>query len=114
MLKAIAMVLLFASTSFAQQWYTANQHTVAWDAGDGAVSYRLYLKQTGGNPILVGESQTTQASFTLPTIGRYFPCVQSVAGEDVSEIVCSDAAANCQNGETFGIKMNPGNPKNLR
>lgn len=110
----IAACLLVASVASAQQWYTANSHTVAWDAGDGAVSYKLYLKQLGGTPILIGEAQATQAVFVLPAVGRYYPCVQSVAGEDVSEIVCSDVAANCLNNNTFGIKMNPGNPHNLR
>lgn len=112
---ALALLLSFAAGAQAQEWYTANQHTVSWDAGEGAVSYRLYLKPVkGGDPVLIGEVQATQAAFTLPGVGRFYPCAQSVNGDDASEIVCADVAANCLGGNTFGLKLNPGNPRNLR
>ena len=110
----ILAILMFASPAISETWYTANQHTVAWGAGEGAVSYRIYLKQGNGTPVLLGDVQTTQAVFTLPGVGRYYACAQSVNGEDVSEIVCSDLPENCLDGQTFGLKINPGKPKDLR
>ncbi len=115
LLLVLAIVLL-AVPAFAQTWHTANQHTVSWNAGDGAVSYNLFLKPAkGGDLIQIGNVTDTQAVFTLPGVGRYYACAQSVSVDgDVSEISCSDVAENCKDGVTFGLKINPGKPTNLR
>ena len=113
----ILAVMFLASVASAQEWYTANQHQVGWEAGEGAISYNIFLKPAKGTvePILIGNVSATQAPFTLPGVGRYFPCAQSVSEDgDVSEIVCSDLPENCLNGITFGLKMNPGKPQHLR
>lgn len=115
-LLTVILALLVTVSAHAQEWYTANQHTVAWEAGEGAVSYNILLKPNkGGDPILIGNVSATQAPFTLPGVGRFYPCAQSVSVDgDVSEIVCSDVAENCLNGIVFGLKLNPGKPSNLR
>lgn len=115
-LLIVLAILLFAGGASAQTWHTANQHTVAWDAGDGAESYNLFLKPfKGGEPIMTGTVSVTQAVFTIPRVGRYFACVQSVSADgDVSELACSDVTEDCLNGATFGLKINPGKPHNLR
>jgi hypothetical protein len=119
----IAMVLI-AGLSHAETWHTANQHTFEWDAGDGVTtSYKTFLKPWKGGAMIPGpEVTTTSVVLTMPSEGRFFPCVQAVrviADEPdpfYSDIVCADVAINCQGGEAFGFRyfVPPGNPKNLR
>ena len=119
----VVLMLMTAGMSYGQTWYTANSHTFGWDVVDTATSYRTFLKPwKGGEMLTTVEVTTPQATVTLTVEGRFYPCVQAVRvpeGETeplLSDVVCSDVAVNCQNGNIFGFRyfVPPGNPHNLR
>ena len=123
----VAMSFLFAVAVGAQQWHTANQATVAWEAvvGDGIV-YDVLLanSQTDPdktNPVVIGtDVSETSFTVTLGVEGRYFAGVQAKRYVDdetlVSEISWSDDPLVCLDGNTFGLRyfIPPGQAKKLR
>lgn len=129
----VLVSFLLVSAAVAQVWYPANQKTVAWDVvttddsglplPPGAiVGYKAYYKTTlVTTPVFLIELAVNQVTVTFPAEGSYFFGVSAIRKEgDVlvseSPISWSDLAANCQNGETFGIRFykNASGPRNLR
>jgi hypothetical protein len=105
----------------AQEWHTANQVTVAWDASDGStvtppipqneISYRLYLANAITDPNKTNKAKIAdgvvelQRTVTIGTPGKYFvgvSAIRTVSGKIVgeSEVMWSDAA-----NPPFGIQM---------
>lgn len=128
LIRAIVVGVLIASPVGAQQWYTANQITFAWDPVDKIVStdtikYQPAVKMTGGVPVAVGpEVIDTRATISFQSEGRYYLCVQALRypqGESSplrSEFACSDNPASVLNGQTFGVAyyLAPPAPTGLR
>ena len=130
-LLAIVLSLLLIGPAIAQEWYTANQITVAWDASDGStvdpvipqneISYYVYLSnfmtdQNKENPTRIGETGETQFVITLADSGQYMvgvSAIRTVEGEVVgeSEITWSDTSD-----PPFGIRFYgaPPAPTSLR
>jgi hypothetical protein len=135
-LLIIISILLTASLSNAQTWWTANQVTVAWDAVappkdaqgadlPGAIKYQAYIKfqDAAATPVPVGGViDETQQVISFSNEGRYFVCAQTLrfppdeAEPQKSAIVCSDNAAVCSGGSPFGVKffIAPGGPGGLK
>lgn len=107
---AIAYILMaLPIMAIAQTMHPANQKTMAWDAAERATFYRVYLKPAaGGDEILIGETEATQYTATMPGEGRWYIGVESVRvvdGEEVgkSAISWSSDPAVCVDGEAFGV-----------
>lgn len=136
----VMLLLFFSSLTEAQEWKTANQVTVAWDAvtvkqdgeaipAEDIVEYTLYLSNAvtdpdKSNPVEIGSTRELQYTITLNTEGKYFAGIKSkrivvnadqteeVVGE--SEIVWSDDPAVAPN--PFGLRyyLPPASPSGLR
>jgi len=118
MLFILAPAALFAAVD---NWHTANQFTVAWDAvttledgtpvpANSTVSYKVYTKPDGApSPITEVASVTVlEATITLSTEGKYIigiKAIRSVDAVQVSEstISWSDDSAVVSSAETFGV-----------
>lgn len=95
--------------AIAQTFHPADQKTIAWEAAERATFYRIYVKPaTGGDEVLLGETEATQYTATMPSEGRWYIGVESVRvvdGEEVgtSAISWSSDPAVCMDGEAFGV-----------
>ncbi len=84
----IGIFILFCDASIAQEWKTANQYTLSWDAvttkvdgnpfssGD-VIEYTVFLANSVTdpdkvNPVEVGTTAETSYVLTLNTEGKYF------------------------------------------
>ena len=127
LLLTLALCLSLTPGTEAQQWTTANQITVVWDAvtvPTGTVTYQVYTKLelgAAGSEVLVKTVTPTQVLITFLVEGRYFigvKAVRTVGGVDVgaTNISWSSDATACLNGVTFGAQyyVPPGPIKNLR
>jgi len=129
-MKRILLTGLFLLTltiySYAQEWMTVNQATIAWDAvtklsdnssvpSDNIIEYTVYLANalTDPNkehPITVETVNGTECTVTLTEEGRYFVGVKAIRrladGTLVSEstIGWSDDPAIAYEGNTFGLQ----------
>lgn len=112
-LLVLLILWTLPEVSEAQQWTTANQVTVSWDAvtvTSGTVSYKTYYRPAaGGAETYAGTVTSTQDTITLTIEGRYFLGVRSVRNVDgleleSSRISWSDNPADCQGGVTFGVQ----------
>ena len=136
-LMALILLSVGAASSrdlCAQVWHPANQVTLAWDAvttlQDGTtipagnvVKYQAFkrlLPATTGEAV-GGEVVTLQQAVSFSVEGGYFLGVKALRYVDSvlvsqSEISWSDVAANCANGEAFGVTywMAPSMVKGLR
>ena len=136
--SVIAILLIFTGIAFAQQWYTANQATVEWDAvttldnGDplpptDIMEYVVYLANAitdpnKDNPSEIATTTSTSQLITLNVEGSFFVGVKAVrkiadgtvVGE--SEVAWSDDPQFVQGGETFGLRyfLPPAAPGNMR
>ncbi len=129
----LALFFVLGGLAYGQTWYPANQKTVAWDVvpidSEGQplppgsiVAYQVYFKTTtNATPVYFGETNATQITMTFPTQGSYFVGVMAVQKEGAvvvsqSNIMWSDQAIACKDGQTFGIRFykNPGDPKGMR
>ena len=117
-LIAVLAVMFFSTGAFAQNWNTANQVTLAWDAvpqdkpTDQPNKYQVYTK--AGSPTATpqkagAETIARQQSVTFATEGRYYLCVGAIRypqGETIgihsSRLACSDIAADTATG-AFGV-----------
>ena len=130
----ILAILFFASAASAQVWHPANQVTLAWDAvttlQDGTnipagstIKYQVYkrlLPATTGE-MAGAEVTALQQAVSFSVEGGYYLGVKALRYVDSalvsqSEIAWSDVAANCANGEAFGVTywMQPSMVKGLR
>ena len=124
----LLLFVLLAGTAWAvDQWHTANQRTMAWDAVSppvnifepssflGVIRYKVFLQSTDlsgapvGNPIELAEIDATQYTITFPGQGVFIAGVRSVLileGQQVGEsaIVWSNNPASVQGGVTFGFR----------
>jgi hypothetical protein len=134
MAGALVAALLLTPAAWAQDWHTANQSTVAWDAvttdADGnpvpgageRVTYVIYLANAvtdpnKDNPAEIGTTQDLQLLITLGTKGSYWVGVKSVLEVDdgqggwttASESIIgwSDDPQYAQGGVTFGLRYYP-------
>jgi len=117
------MFLSFGGVVLGQNWHTANQVTLGWDAVsemvDGTpigatdkVKYKVYIKNalTGGEPVELGEVEVLEYLITLNTEGSYFLGVKSLrySSEDTllsESIICWSDVAECAEGEEpFGVR----------
>lgn len=103
----ILLIVLFASSVWAQTWHPTNQITMAWDAATNATKYKLYTKSVDGtNIVLKAEIVGTSYTYTFTEEGRYFLGVQSIReidGETLeSTISWSDNIDVCQDAVNFG------------
>lgn len=123
-LLTLMMLLLIPASSWAQQWVTANQISVAWDpvsVSSGVVSYKTYTKPAaGGVETFFSTVTTTTATITFAVEGRYFLGVQTVRTLDgtelLSTIAWSNNPADCRGGVTFGAQyyIPPAAPGGMR
>ena len=128
-----ALIAVPIAYSAVDNWYPANQRTVAWDAvttlEDGTplpegstVSYEVfYAKEDKTGQMSLGITSATSFTVTLPAEGKYIIGVQAIrniVGVDPirSTMAWSDDPTKCQNGATFGIifYIKPGNVGGLR
>lgn len=123
-------VLLLAAQAFAQTWHTADSKVLAWNAvapiqPTDIITYQVYSKfrTPDAAPQAIGTpTADNQLTVTFSQEGSYYLCVQTVRlpeGETdplVSDIVCSNQAEYCLDGQTFGVKyfVKPNNPGGLR
>ena len=129
-LLIILAILMFAAPAMAQQWYTANQVTLAWNeypkmlTTDSSNKYQVYSRNdlvSLGNK--VGEEVTsTQLVISLSVEGRYYLGVKTIrypAGETVGIPSAGTAWSNVvedTNNNPFGVLyfVAPGFPGGLR
>jgi hypothetical protein len=113
----ILAILIFASPTMAQTWYTANQVTLAWDAvpkvltTDQPNKYQVYTRNdlvSIGSKI-GGEITTTQLVVSFTVEGRYYLGVEAIrypVGETVgiksATKAWSNVAADTAN-SPFGV-----------
>lgn len=131
---AIGLILL-ASFTFADvsNWKTTNQLTVAWDAvttlDDGtaipanySISYRIYtaLGNSSATPIPGAVTNSTQATVTFATEGKYVIGVKAIKLDSTSTEISESAISWSDDplvvsGGTFGAVyyLAPSGPKNL-
>ena len=122
----LVLFLTFSVTAFSQEWHTANQITITWDAvtelqGGVAIpetdiiEYRVYLSNTitdpdKTNPAEIDITGDTSYVITLVNEGQYFVGLQTIRklvdGEVIGEsyIGWTDDPAIVSNGVTFGIR----------
>lgn len=122
----LVLALTFTGITFAQEWHTANQITISWDAvtemqGGVAIpetdiiEYKIYLSNAvtdpdKTNPAEIDSVNATSYTITLVNEGSYFVGLQTIrtladetfAGESV--IGWSDDPAIVLDGHTFGIR----------
>jgi hypothetical protein len=125
----ILAVVLFCTSAIANVdlLHKANKASVAWDAADGATSYRVYTQPLGGGePTHIADTQTPEYTIEFSADGAVLVGVQSVRAvllpgmieptEEVSTISWSNIATVCLNGQTFGLywMVPPGNAYGLR
>jgi hypothetical protein len=129
-----AALVAFAAPAQAQTWHTANQVTLAWGAvttlADGTaipaadvVKYQVYKRLIPSTvyEAVGGEITATQQVVNFLAEGGYYLGVKALRYVDgklvkESEIAWSDVAANCANGEAFGVTywLAPSMIKNMR
>lgn len=118
----VLLLLLTPAIAFAvDNWHTANQITVAWDAvtqlSDGSpvpptstINYKIYIRPDGAaSPITeIASGTATQATITLVAEGKYVAGIKAVrieSGETISEsaISWSDDPIVVSAAGTFGV-----------
>ena len=131
MKKSIAFLfgfgfLLYTALGLGQEWHTANQFTVTWDAvtemqGGYAIpetdiiEYRLYLSNAitdldKTNPAEIDVTGDTSYVITLVNEGQYFVGLQTIRklanGDVIGESIIgwTDDPAIVLDGVTFGIR----------
>jgi hypothetical protein len=130
----LAIVLMVPVFALAEEWVTANQVTVAWDAvtvPDGTVSYFVYVKNTGTGNLLgtidtvngkaLLETTNLQAAIAFTEEGKYHIGVATkrIPNGQTEELVSIVNWSNV-NGEStpnpFGVSyfVIPASPINLR
>jgi hypothetical protein len=135
-LLIIISILLTASLSNAQTWWTANQVTVAWDAVappkdaqgvdlPGVIKYQTYYRTdlVSLGTILGGEVEQPQATVTVPGEGRFWLGVETVRYVDgqptpfrSTRKAWSNVAEDCGPDGPFGVMffIAPGSPGGLK
>ena len=135
MLFLIMFLILFASSVYAQTWWTANQVTVAWDAVEPSqptdtISYYVYLKFVQTNEQL-GDIDTdngkaflevadTQVTISFSVEGKYYVGVATKRLVEDGTVITTEINWSDINGEStpnpFGVSfyVTPNIPKNLR
>ncbi len=121
----LILFLTFSVTAFSQEWHTANQITITWDAvtemhGGVAVpetdiiEYRVYLSNVitdpdKTNPVEIDVTGDTSYTVTL-TDEKCFIGLQTIRkfadGEVLGESIIgwTDDPAICLDGHTFGVR----------
>lgn len=107
LLISAAIFMLAVGIAFAENWHTANQFTVAWDAvttntsgqtiDPAEISYKVYIANAitdpdHANPVEVGTTAATEYAVTLGVEGKYHVgvnAVRTVGGEVVAESAIS-------------------------
>jgi hypothetical protein len=145
-MKELGLILFFVTifscwitcNTHAQEWYTANQITVTWDAVttlsnnstipvDNLIEYTVYLSNiiTDSdklNPIEVETVNVTESTVTLDIEGQYFVGLKTIRklanGTFIEESVIgwSDDPLVVLDEHTFGLKyfLSPATIKGLR
>ncbi len=134
----LSLFLVLPNFASSQEWFTANQTTVTWDAvttlsngtplpEDNIIEYAVYLSNAvtdpdKTNPAEIGIAGVTEHIITLVNEGQYFIGLKtirkladgSVIGE--SDIGWTDDPLIAANGDTFGIRyfLSPSGAKNIR
>lgn len=134
----LSLFLALPTLAFSQEWITANQTTITWDAvttlsdgtplsGNDTIAYTIYLSNAitdpdKDNPAEIDTIEDTQKIITLVNEGQYFVGLKSirkladgtVVGE--SDIGWSDDPTVATNGDIFGIRyfLPPAIPTNMR
>ncbi len=122
----LVLFLTFSVTAFSQEWHTANQITITWDAvtemqggiaipETDIIEYRVYLANAitdsdKTNPAEIDITGDTSYTITLTGEGQYFVGLQTIRkladGEVIGESVIgwTDDPAIVLGGATFGIR----------
>lgn len=122
----IALLAAFALSANAQEWHTANQVTIQWDAvtaleggtpipEDNVIEYRVWLVNAvtdadKTNPTVLGITPETLYVITLNTEGKFFVGLQTLRktreGVLMAESVVgwTDDPEIAADGVTFGIQ----------
>ena len=122
----LVLTLTFSTVAFSQEWHTANQITITWDAvtemqGGFAIpetdiiEYRVYLSNAVTDPDKTNPAEIDVTGELFYTIiltdeGRYFVGLQTIRkladGEVIGEsyIGWTDDPAIVLDGVTFGIR----------
>ena len=122
----LVLFLTFPITAFSQEWHTANQITIVWDAvtemqGGVAIpetdiiEYRIHLSNAITDPdktnlIEIDITGDTSYTITLMDEGQYFVGLQTIRkladGEVIEESVIgwTDDPVIVLDGNTFGIR----------
>lgn len=127
--------------SYAENWVSTNQATVAWDAvstlNDGSsvpvtdvIRYNVFIRdrKSGVTTEVAHEILETRYTISFDPEGFWHIGAQAVryvsvdglipSGDEplMSEIIWSDVAENCADGVTFGIRHHipPGKVRNIR
>lgn len=122
-IAAVVMLLAFGGAVLGQDWHTANQVTLAWDAvtemqnGDpipatDKVKYKVYIKNasTGGPGVELGEVTALEYTITLNTEGSYFLGAKALRYSSADlllseSIICwSDVPECAADGKPFGVR----------
>ncbi len=121
----LVLFLTFSVTAFSQEWHTANQITITWDAvtelegglaipEPDIIEYRVYLANAvtdpdKTNPAEIDITGDTSYMITLTGEGQYFVGLQTlrklggvIIGKSV--IGWTDDPAIVLDGNTFGIR----------
>lgn len=109
-------VFALAGPAYADEWQTASQDTIAWDAVVKTVNstpitvdhYNVYIRAEGGTtPILKGQATGLEKVVQFDQEGRWRFGVAAVrvlpdGTELEGEVAWSDNPAVCEDGVTFG------------
>lgn len=126
---AVFLVFSISISAFGQEWHTANQATITWDAVTGTeggtlfqetdiIEYRVWLSNAitdpdKANPVIVGITPELLYVITLNTEGRFFVGLQTVRkqqqGSEIvllaeSEIGWTDDPEIVVDGNIFGLQ----------
>ena len=128
-MKKVALVtlaiLMWSGVALGQEWHTANQVTLGWDAVtqlvDGTaipegeiVKYKVWIKNaiTGGDPVELVETTDLEFTLTIGSEGKYFLGVQALRYQSDGEtligesIICwSDVPECCGGNIAFGVQF---------
>jgi hypothetical protein len=134
LLFLISIMFCFATAASGQDWITANQISIAWDAvtnlenGDpippgSTIKYQVWIRREGQTTATQtgGESEATQGVVTFNSEGRFFIGVEAIRYENDqvvarSSITWSDSEDAEAVPSPFGViyYLAPQSAKNLR
>jgi len=122
----VSFFVLSGSMVHSQEWVTANQSTITWDAVVGSISgtafpesdiieYKVYLSNAITDPdkdnlVEVGVTENTTYAVTLNVEGRFFVGLQTIRKSEEGNILAesiigwSSDPTITTNGHTFGLQ----------